>query len=445
MDIVQRVRKAGVVGAGGAGFPTHVKLQARVDTVIVNGAECEPLLANDKYLMERESDKVVRGLEYMMQCCGASHGYIALKEKYIEPRSNLELALGSRNDIQLYALEDYYPAGDEFLLVHEVTGRIVKEGGIPLDVGCVVDNVETVVNICDAVEQERPVTTRYLTCTGEVRYPSVVRAHVGSTIGEVIDLCGGATVENPVTVLGGPMMGRVETDMETPVTKTVSAIMVLPRDHGLVQKKTMPLEFIVKQCKSVCCQCTYCTELCPRHLLGHDLDPHRIMRQIGLGLDVPASVIRNAVLCSGCGLCAVYACTMGLSPHVVNTTIKQRLQAVGYRQDFEKREITVNEMKEYRRIPTSRIVERLQLHHYLERGLRRGVETDPIRVEILLGQHVGKPSKPVVQVGDGVRQGELIADIPEGAEGALGAAIHASIDGRVTLVDDERVMIERRG
>jgi Na+-translocating ferredoxin:NAD+ oxidoreductase RnfC subunit len=442
MDIVKRVQEAGVVGAGGAGYPTHSKLQARVDTVIVNGAECEPLLESDLYLMERESGKVVRGLEYMMKCLGAVQGYIAMKEKHTEPFSSMTRALGTRKDMRLVPLGDYYPAGDEFMLVYDVTGRIVPEAGIPPDVGCMVDNVETVVNVCEAVELQRPVTNRFLTCTGEVRYPSVVHVHLGTTLSEVIDLCGGATVEDPVAVLGGPLMGEVVTDMDSPVTKTTSGILVLPRDHRLVQTKTMSLEFIIRQCKSVCCQCTLCTELCPRHLLGHDIEPHLIMRQIGYGLDVPARIIENALLCSGCGLCAVYACTMGLSPHVVNKTIKKRLQDQGYRRSADQREIRVNEMKDYRKIPASRIVQRLQLNSYAERRLRRVVETDPERVEIPLSQHIGRPSEPLVQEGELVHRGDLIARVPEGA---LGAAIHASIDGRVILVDDERVIIERRG
>ena len=442
MDIVKRVQQAGVVGAGGAGFPSHVKLQARVDTVIVNGAECEPLLGNDRYIMERRSESVIRGLEYVMQCLGASQGFLALKEKHERSFSSMTRALGTREDIRLVALGDYYPAGDELVLVYEVTGRIVPEGGIPPDVGCVVDNVETVLNICEAVEHERPVTSRFLTCTGEVAYPSVVCAHLGAPLREIINCCGGETVEDPVVVIGGPLMGAVVTDMDTPVTKTTGAVLVLPRDHRLVQMKTMPLEYIVRQSKSVCCQCTLCTELCPRHLLGHEIEPHLIMRQISYGLDVPSRIIESALLCSGCGLCSVYACIMGLSPHVVNLTIKERLQTRQYAKSDGRRDIQVDEMKEYRKIPATRIVERLQLHGYAARRLRGEVETAPNRVEILLSQHVGRPSVPTVGGGERVNRGDLIAAVPEGA---LGAAIHASIDGRVALVDDERIIIERRG
>jgi Na+-translocating ferredoxin:NAD+ oxidoreductase RnfC subunit len=338
-------------------------------------------------------------------------------------------------------LEDVYPAGDEFVLVYDITGRIVPEGGIPPDVGCIVDNVETVVNVCRAVEEDAAVTTRFLSCTGEVKTPSIVRAHVGTSLSEIIELCGGASVEDPVVLLGGPMMGSIETDLATPVTKTTSALIVLSRDHPVVQHKTMPMEFIIKQVKSACCQCTYCTELCPRYLLGHDLKPHMIMRQIAHGLDVPATVIQNALLCSGCGLCETYACVMGLSPHVINRTIRDRLAASGFKPEFIKSGSVVHEMRSYRLIPTDRLQGRLRLQQFHEKGLKRDVCTDPDRVEILLKQHIGVSATPTVQRGDRVKAGNPIANMKHDA---LGAPIHASIDGVVNFVDEERVIIEKR-
>ncbi len=439
-EIIEVVRGCGVVGAGGAGFPTHVKISTTVDTVIVNGAECEPLLASDKYLMETQSDEIVRGLEYIMEASGAKKGYIALKEKYSLSLQAVSKAISGKDNISVSLLGDYYPAGDEFLLVQEVTERIVPERGIPPQVGCVVENVETTFNIYEAVENNLPVIFRFLTCTGEVKTPSVVKAHIGTSFHEIIDLCGGTTIEDPVLVVGGPIMGKVETDLAAPVTKTTSGIIVLSRDHEIVQKKTLPLEHIIRLCKSVCCQCTYCTELCPRYLLGHDLQPHLIMRQIGYGVEVPSQTIANAFLCSECGLCEVYACVMGLSPNIINTMIKDKLTSQGFTPKFTEREISINLLKEYRKIPTERIINRLKLTKYSERALKRKIETNPKRVEILLKQHTGKAAIPVVKRGDVVKRGTLIAEIPQDA---LGAAVHASIEGKVILVDDERIIIQR--
>lgn len=441
-QIIEAVRSSGVVGAGGAGFPTHVKLSSSVDVAIVNGAECEPLLESDKYLLETESDGILRGLELIMESCGAKKGYIALKEKHFRLFSVLEKEIRERssNGISLYPLGDYYPAGDEFLLVFEITGRVIPERGIPPHVGCIVQNVETAYNIYRAVEKGEPVTRRFLTCTGEVRTPSVVHAHIGVSFREVIDLCGGSTLDDPVLIIGGPLMGRVETDLEAPVTKLTSGIIVLPRDHVVVMRKTIPLEHMIRQSKGACCQCTYCTELCPRYLLGHDLMPHMIMRQIGYGVDAPYRTIENALLCSECGLCEIYACVMGLSPKRINALIKERLSAKGYRPEFPRREISIHEMREFRKIPSERVVNRLQLLEHAETLLRRGVGTDPSRVEILLKQHAGEPAVPVVKVGDMVREGMLIADVPQGA---AGARVHSSIEGEVVFIDDERIIIQR--
>jgi Na+-translocating ferredoxin:NAD+ oxidoreductase RnfC subunit len=438
MNISEVIKDRGVVGAGGAGFPTHVKVRAEADTVIVNGAECEPLLAGDKFLMETAGEKVVKGLEYIMEACKAEKGFIALKKKYLSIFSDMVKAAVEKDNIEIFPMDDFYPAGDEFILVQEVTGRLVPEGGIPPQVGCIVDNVETVVNIFNAVTDNKPVTKRFLTCAGEVKTPSIIEACIGTPISEIIRTCGGATVDNIAVLTGGPFMGSLETDLESPVTKTMSGVIVLPDDHPAVRKRTIPFEFMVKQSKSACCQCTYCTELCPRHLLGHGLEPHMIMRQISYGIDVPSKAIENAFLCSECGLCGVYACVMELSPDVINRKIKEKFSKNRFKPDFPLRDIAVSELKDYRRVPAGRVLERLGLAKYASVNLKRGVLDDPGRVEIPLKQHTGVPSTPVVKPGEDVSLGMLIADIPAGE---LGAKIHSSIDGRVTLVDVERIVI----
>ena len=438
MNISEVIKDRGVVGAGGAGFPTHVKVCAEADTVIVNGAECEPLLAGDKFLMETAGEKVVMGLVYIMDACKAEKGFIALKRKYLPLFRVMAEAAAEKDNIEIFPMDDFYPAGDEFILVQEVTGRLVPEGGIPTQVGCIVDNVETVVNVLDAVMNNKPVTRRFLTCAGEVKTPSVIEAYIGTPINEIIRTCGGATVDNIAVLTGGPLMGCLETDLEAPVTKTMSGVIVLPGDHPAARKRTIPFEFMVKQSKSACCQCTYCTELCPRHLLGHRLEPHMIMRQISYGIDVPSRIIENAFLCSGCGLCGVYACVMGLSPGVINQKIKEKFSKIRFKPDFPLRDISVSDLKDYRRVPAGRVLERLGLAKYAAVNLKRGVSNNPGRVEILLKQHTGMPSIPVVKAGDVVSSGTLIADIPAGA---LGAKIHSSIDGRVTHVDEERILI----
>ncbi|MFW6137609.1 MAG: 4Fe-4S dicluster domain-containing protein [Spirochaetota bacterium] len=440
MDLPEIIRTCGVVGAGGAGFPTHVKVDTRVDTVVINGVECEPLLANDRYLLETRGVSILKGLELIMDSCGARRGYLAVKQKYGALILQLQQLAGTREDIEVFPVGDFYPAGDEYVLVNEITGRLVPEGGIPPQAGCLVQNVETTTNIFEAYQNQTPVTRRHLTCTGEVKEPSIVLSHIGATLGEVIAVCGGATVDDYVVIAGGPVMGEVTTDLDSPVTKTTGGILVLPRIHPLVERKMLPLEVLIKRSRTACCQCTYCTELCPRYLLGYQIQPHRIMRQIIFGLSSAAEITENAFLCSGCGLCEMYACVMGISPGMVNAAIKQKLSDEGFKPDFPEREVRVHEMREYRKVPSDRLVQRLQLGGYAEKKLSRAPLTGPERVEILLKQHVGAAASPVVRPEQQVREGELIADIPEGC---LGGCVHASIEGKVTVVDEQRIIIER--
>lgn len=438
MSIPETVRAMGVVGAGGGGFPTHLKISRPCEVVIANGAECEPLLGNDKFVMEEEARAVVDGLRFVMEATSAKKGVIALKGKGSPAEEALRRAAEEKNGVTLFLLGDYYPAGDEFLLVQEVTGRIVPEGDIPLTVGVVVLNIETLRNVSLAM-QGKPVLERTLTCQGEVRQPSVLRVRIGTSFEKVLEYCGGVTTADYVLLVGGPMMGSVVTDLKAPVTKTISGLFVLPRDHALVRKKTLPLPFIVKQSKTACCQCTYCTEFCPRYLLGHDLAPHKIMRQINLGLDIPPEVIERAFLCSECGLCEVFACPMELSPRVVNHAIKEQFLKMQYRPTFPKREFKIRSDFPYRKIPVTTLKGRLRIDQYEKRSLVRVKEVPPPeRVEILLKQHAGAPAQPVVKVGDEVREGDLVGE----ANGNMSARVHASIGGRVVFVDEERVVIE---
>ncbi|MCX7668151.1 MAG: 4Fe-4S dicluster domain-containing protein [Atribacterota bacterium] len=223
------------------------------------------------------------------------------------------------------------------------------------------------------------------------------------------------------------------------MTKTTTGLFVLPREHALVRKRTLPLPFIIKQSKTACCQCTYCTELCPRYLLGHELYPHKIMRQINLGLDIPPEIIEGAFLCSECGVCEVYACPMELSPRIINRVIKEKFVQAGYRPVFARREIRTRDTFPYRKIPVSVVKNRLELYQYQSRVLARVTEIRvPPRVELLLKQHAGAPARAVVKVGDKVQEGDVVGEI----NGEVSARVHASVTGRIILVDNERVVIE---
>lgn len=462
-EIIALVRSAGVVGAGGAGFPTHVKLAARVDTVIANGAECEPVLTCDQALMAHRAEDVLAGVRLAMAATGATNGVIALKAAYKDAVTALQRALArstSAPAVRLHFLAPVYPAGDEFILAYEVTGRLVPEAGIPLNVGIVVQNVGTLANIAAAVRGQ-PVTHRWLTVAGEVNEPKTVCVPIGTSIAEVIGLAGGLrgpggrtlpvreaslSAQGDLAVItGGPMMGKIAWDVQQPITKTTSGILVLKRNTAVVRNLTTPAGNWVRRGRSACDQCRDCTELCPRYLLGHSLQPHEVMRSINYGLTDRPDIVTRAVLCCECRLCEAFACPLELSPMAYYRSIKQELAAQGWRNTRHRRtDLTPIDMRPYRLVPTHRLVQHLGLEEYEQRGAPldpRACVPPQVTVPLRLPLPSAVAATPVVSVGDRVRVGQPIAEIPEGK---LSARVHASIDGTVQAVKPgEHVIITR--
>lgn len=436
--ILDKIREAGVVGAGGAGLPTHVKADATVESVLVNGASCEPLLMSDPYLMEKEIDTVTRGLEAMMECTGAQKGIVCLKGKHASAMHSVRERVSRDNGGRLSAFElgDFYPAGDEHVLVHEVLGKTVPERGIPLQIGAVVSNVESLFNIALAMEG-KPVTHRYLTVAGEIKHPAVLKVPVGATVADVLEFAGGPVISDYKVVDGGPMMGRVLPDTQQPVTKTTSGLLVLPPSHTVVAGKTMPPERLRRISNTICCQCSQCTDLCPRMLLGHTLHPHKLMRVLGTD-ELNSAVAREALLCCECGICEKFACPMQVSPREVNAQIKKTLMQAGIRWESDGREPVTHPFRESRYVPTKRLMQRLDITHY-DTHPGYGGEYTPSVVNIPLRQHIGAPAVTVVSVGDKVKTGDLIGEIPDKA---MGARVHASIDGEVRAVENGVITIK---
>jgi len=453
-EIVRRVQAAGIVGAGGAGFPTHVKLAAKnVDTVIANGAECEPMLRCDQQLMAAHPELVIRGMRLVMQAVGAGRGLIAVKEHYASAVKALQEELDRQKDsddgrawpVSLYIIQrSVYPAGDEFVLVYEVTGRLIPEAGLPLNVGCVVQNVGTLANIALAVDEGAPVTHRYVTINGEVKSPRTVRAPLGMSFDKVIELAGGyARSESELkVVVGGPMTGHLVADLkEETITKMTGGILALPADKEVVRFMSRSLDLWTKRGKASCDQCRDCTVLCPRNLLGHTFSPHEIMRAGAYGINVKNSVLTGAVMCCECRLCEAYSCPLELSPMQFYKKIKQELTAAGWKNNEHHRaDLVPNEFREGRLVPTDRLVARLGVAIYHEWPVEwdeSEVRVD--RVAISLKQHIGVPAQPLVAEGETVTMGQLIASPPEGK---LGASIHASIAGRISAISDKMIVIE---
>ena len=437
-ELLQSIQEAGVVGAGGAGFPTHVKLAAQADTLIVNACECEPLIRVDQQLLVSHTDEFLGGLKVAQQLTGAKETKIALKAKHREAVRALRAASASLEQVEVVEIGDYYPAGDEQILVYDVLGKVVPRGGIPLAVGCVVHNVETIINVARAVEQQ-PVTTTFVTITGAVATPATCELPIGMSYQEAIGLCGTTDLSHRAIIDGGPMMGKLVTESTLPITKTTKAILVLDEDKRSVLTASMTEGQILRRAKAACEQCQKCTDLCPRDLLGHDVKPHLAMRIASYGIS-DFGGMKRSLGCSECGACDLYACPAGLSPKRINMLVKKQLAEAGIKNDSDKTDYTPHPMFAYRKIPVKRLIARLGLGIYDRPAVLTETTYVPEQVTLLLKQHVGAPATPVVQTGDAVKRGDVVGRM---TDNKLGAAVHASIDGTVTAVSDTAIVLKR--
>ena len=436
---VQQVREAGVVGAGGAGFPTHVKLSARADTVIVNAAECEPLLHKDKETLRRWPGEVVAGLAAAMRLTGAARGFIGIKEKYTDVIELLRPLL--KSGMKIAPLVDAYPAGDEFILTYDVTGRVIPPGGIPIHVGVVTINVETALNIAAAADG--PVVVKQIAVAGAVARPSTLRVPVGMPLRSCVEAAGGPMVSDPQYLVGGVMMGRLEEDPGAVVTKTTGGVIVLPAGHVVVRRYRRDWKSMVRIGRSACDQCSFCTELCPRYLLGHPIEPHRTMRSLMFNLAGEVNV-RGSPFCCECNLCSLWSCPEDLDPRGVCAENKKRLATMGARWDsppFNPDRPGIHLAN--RKVPIRKLMLRLGLTGFQNVGPLVEKVLPAARVGIALKQHVGAPCEPAVSVGQSVQVGDVVGRPPmKDGTPALGAPVHASISGKVTAIEDGIVWIE---
>jgi Na+-translocating ferredoxin:NAD+ oxidoreductase RnfC subunit len=437
MSLADKVRNAGVVGAGGGGFPAHVKLSAKADTVIANGAECEPLLHKDAAVMQHFATDVVKGMMLSMEAVGAKDGVVGIKaKKQRAVEAMQEACKGTPVRVQL--LGDYYPAGDEYDLVYTVTGRLIPPGGIPINVGCVVNNVETLVNIAAAADG-RPVTTKIVTLAGALNHPVTVNAPIGTTFRDAIEATGGFATDKPVYCLGGLMMGETTENLDAPITKTSTGVVVLPRDHHVIERKLKPPRAQAGIGKSACDQCRYCTEYCPRFLLGYQVEPHAVMRSLAFTATGADYWNQFAALCCSCGLCTLYACPEELFPKEACDDSKAALRQANVKWSGPMT-VKPHAMREGRRVPIKSLMKKMHILRYDNPAPLENIQVNPRKVLVALKQNAGSPNRPLVKPGDRVRAGQPIGEIPEKA---LGAPIHAPFDATVEAVTDQHIILTR--
>ena len=437
-ELQKIIQENGVVGAGGAGFPTYMKLTDKADTILMNCAECEPLLKLHRQLLEKHAYEIMKTFYMVAETVGASEAIIGIKRSYTQTVNALKQHIEEFPGMRIHLLDEVYPMGDEVVLIYEATGRVVRPGGLPIEQGVAVFNVETLYNVYRAVESGKPVTDKYVSVVAEVNKPVTVRVPLGCTLEEVVEQAGGITVKDPVYFVGGPMMGRIGQPSD-PVTKTTNAILILPKDHLIVQKKQRTSSIDLKRAASICCQCNTCTDLCPRNNLGHPIDPARFMRAASNHDFQDLNPYINASFCSSCGVCEMYACPQSLAPRTLLADMKGGLRNAGIRPPQGVQPVPVKESREYRKVPEERLMARLGLTRYDKNAPLDETLVPVPKVRILLSQHIGAPAQAIVKAGDQVERGQMIGAPANG----LSVGIHASITGKVTEVTDRYIVIAK--
>lgn len=437
-NLSEIMRKAGVVGAGGAGFPSYAKLNMAADTIILNCAECEPLLKLHRQMLAKYACEIMETLEEIADTLEASQVIIAVKHAYTEAIDAVKANLSKFSKIKIGYLPEIYPAGDEVVTIYETTGRVINPGALPITVGCIVYNVETIYNIYRAWKEDAPVTHKYITIAGEVNNPCTLMAPLGITYGELIDIAGGESCEDTLIIAGGPMTGRIAAKSDV-VTKTSNAVLVMPRNAYIVQKRVTPITISVKRAMAACCQCRMCTDLCSRNLLGHPIEPHKVMRAAASGNVSDSVAMLGTFSCSACGLCEMYACGQGLNPRSIIAEIKSGLRANGIMPPKGIEAESVNSSREYRKVPMSRLIARLGLTKYDVDAPILDIDVKSENYKIMLSQSIGAPSVACVKIGDSVKKGDALGVFDESK---LGTSVHTPVDGKVSEVTDKYIIVK---
>ncbi|MCR5626620.1 MAG: 4Fe-4S dicluster domain-containing protein [Lachnospiraceae bacterium] len=436
-ELKKILRESGVVGAGGAGFPTYAKLDERANTILLNCAECEPLLTLHRQLLKLRAEEILKAFEEVRKTVKATEGIIGIKSEYTATINELNKYIDDYPAIRIKELPGAYPMGDEVVLIYEATGKVVRPGGLPIEQGVAVFNVETMYNVSKAMNAKLGVTEKLVTIVGEVTDPKTVRLPIGTSIDEAVSFAGDVKIEEPVYFVGVPMMGRIMKGSD-PITKTTNAILVLPKDHTLVLKKQADTSIQLNRAASICCQCQMCTDLCPRHALGHPIEPHLFMRAASNRDFQDMNPFLNTFYCSSCGLCELFSCPQGLQPRTLITEYKNGLRAKGVKPPAEPKVHDVIRQRDDRKAPEKRLAARLGVTQYECEALLEEDTKSVRQVKINLSQHIGAPSKLNVKVGDVLKKGDIVGLAADG----LGVNIHASVDGKVVEATDKYVKIK---
>ncbi len=292
-EIRDMIEEAGIVGLGGAGFPVHVKLtpkeDEKIEYIIVNGAECEPYLTSDYRLMMEEPEKLIEGLKIVLSLFENAKGIIAIEENKPDAIKKIEELIADEARIEVKVLETKYPQGAERQLIYVTTGRKINSSMLPLDAGCIVNNVGTTIAIYKAIAENIPLISRVVTVSGDaVANPQNFRVLTGTEYGQIIEAAGGFTSPPEKVISGGPMMGTAMFDLKVPATKLTNAVLAFIKDEANVEE-------------TPCISCGRCYEVCPGRLLVKNV------AELAERSDEESFIKLNGMECCGCGTCS-YVC-----------------------------------------------------------------------------------------------------------------------------------------
>lgn len=434
MNLKERMKEAGIVGAGGAGFPSYGKLADGADTLVINGAECEPLLYTDYVLLHNEMSMVLAGISAVLEYANIPKALLCVKE-HTANRLHLQDDALLANRIYVKTLPDVYPMGDEISLIYQATGRVVKAGNLPITAGVIVYNVETMYNVAAALKYDEPLTMKWVTVAGNIENPFVVRVPVGTPVSALFQKYGVKIPEGNSLLDGGPSMGKLIDEGIAVVTKTTKGLLILPDNSPAIESKNLDGAKSIARAETACCQCTRCTDMCPRHLLGYPLEPHKMVRTAKSAVTLDPQMVLSASLCCGCGICETLACCQGISPRAVINEYKTLLAKNKLRY-VANTDAEVSPEREYRMVPSKRWESVLGVAKFDKLPEYKGEDTDFSRVEIALKSHIGAPSVAIVQDGQSVVKGDKIAESGEG----LSLPQYASISGTVSVFEGKIVI-----
>jgi len=415
---IDDIAQAGIVGCGGGGFPLHLKLENDIETLIINAVECEPGLWTDKYIAGYDSRPVLNAIAFIKTIKKPKRILLVFKEKYSDNFSIL-INEGKKLGIEPVAVRDYYPSGDELILIFDALGLRIDAGKIPKDYCLLVSNLETLWHLGRALKG-KALIGKYLTVHIPKHKPYIIYAPIGTLYEDILKSLGINKSDDEYLIENGLMMGS-QVNTSSSLKPTIKALFLTKPTKVLKESLRFSFEMQKRRNLTACIQCSRCTDLCSRSLIGHYIKPHRIMR--GLLNNDDRAIDFGLFLCSECGLCELFACPMGIQPRGIIRGLKAML--------MDKRSIpeglAKTSFRDYRLVPSRVIYDRLKINS--SKPMDKPVVVKPKRVSF----DIPTGSSLLVKNGDRVDEGQAI--IRQGN----GVYINASIKGKIMLEEVLRI------